>query len=472
MPEIVMPKLSDTMTEGTLVAWRKAVGDQVVAGEVLAEIETDKATMEWEAVDGGTLVQILVPEGGKVNVGEPLAFLQAPGEAAPAPRPSRGKRAAQPAAAAAAAAAPAAPDQAEPATSAPPDKTPKAPAARPATAKPPPKRPVPAPPAAAGPPAPEPAAAEGRLKASPLARKLAAEHGISLTTITGTGPGGRITGDDVLAGGGGGGAPAQPAPTLPRKPAAAPDAISRPPPAVAAVPPAPPAVGDRTIPLTGMRRVIAGRLLASKTQIPHFYITAELDVAELVKLRAGINAAAERAGHPKFTVNDFVLKAAAAAAARVPQANASFADDAIIVYGAVHLAVAVAVDDGLVTPVIRDAQVKSLREISDAVRDLAARARSKRLKPEEYQGGTLTVSNLGAHGVEAFLAIINPPQALIVAVGAITKKPVVNPRDEIVVGQRMTIGLSCDHRVVDGAVGAQYLAALKALLENPALMLL
>jgi pyruvate dehydrogenase E2 component (dihydrolipoamide acetyltransferase) len=220
-----------------------------------------------------------------------------------------------------------------------------------------------------------------------------------------------------------------------------------------------------------MRRVIAERLLASKTTIPHFYLHIEVDAAPLMKLRADLNATSEASG-VKFTVNDFVLKAVVAAAVKVPAVNASFAGDAIVQYGSVNLAVAVAVEEGLVTPVIRDAQKKSLRDISEVVKDLAARARGKKLKPEEYAGGTLTVSNLGSYGIESFSAIINPPQSMILSIGAIVKKPVVGPNDAIVAGQRMSIGLSADHRVVDGAVGAQYLAELRKLLESPALMLL
>jgi pyruvate dehydrogenase E2 component (dihydrolipoamide acetyltransferase) len=229
---------------------------------------------------------------------------------------------------------------------------------------------------------------------------------------------------------------------------------------------------DQRIALSGMRRVIAERLLVSKTQLPHFYLHIEVDAGPLMQLRAELNAANEAAGGPKLTVNDFVLKAVVAAAVRVPAVNASFAGDTIIQYAAVNLAVAVAVEEGLVTPVIRDAQGKSIRQISESVKDLATRARSKKLKPDEYQGGTLTVSNLGSYGIEFFDAIINPPQAMIVSVGAIVKKPVVAANDQIVVGQRMAIGLSADHRVVDGAVGAQYLAELRRLLENPALMLI
>jgi pyruvate dehydrogenase E2 component (dihydrolipoamide acetyltransferase) len=221
-----------------------------------------------------------------------------------------------------------------------------------------------------------------------------------------------------------------------------------------------------------MRRIIAERLLASKTTIPHFYLTIEVDAAPLMSFRATANAASEAAGGPKLTVNDFVLKAVVVAATKVPAVNASFTGDSIIQYGSVHLSVAVSVDDGLLTPVIRDAQKKSLKEISEGVKDLAGRARSKKLLPNEFVGGTITVSNLGAYGIEEFCAIVNPPQAMIIAVGAVVKKPVVGPNDQIVVGQRMRITLSGDHRVVDGAVAATYLGELKKLVENPALMLL
>lgn len=228
---------------------------------------------------------------------------------------------------------------------------------------------------------------------------------------------------------------------------------------------------DRTLELSGMRRTIASRLQASKQQIPHFYLTVVVDAGPLAKLRRQINTAAEAAGSPKVTVNDFVLLAASRAAAEHPAVNASWSNDTIIEYANVHLAVAVAIDDGLITPVIRNADKLSLKEISASVRDLAGRARSKKLKPEEYQGGTLTVSNLGSYGIEQFNAIINPPQALILAVGAIVKQPVVNERDEIVAGQRMAVTLSADHRVIDGAVGAEYMQTFRRLLENPALML-
>lgn len=273
---------------------------------------------------------------------------------------------------------------------------------------------------------------------------------MELSGIAGTGPGGRIVARDVEA--------AQPgAPTTPKS---------------APVAATPAGEGDVRIPLSGMRRVIAERLLTSKTTIPHFYLNIEVDAGPLMKFRAEANAAAEAAGLGKLTVNDFVLKAVIAAAVKVPAVNASFAGDAIIQYANVNLAVAVAVDEGLVTPVIRAAQTKGMREISEAVKDLATRARNKKLKPEEYAGGTITVSNLGSYGIESFSAIINPPQAMILAIGAIVKKPVVSAKGEIVAGQRMAIGLSADHRVVDGAVGAQYLAELRKLIESPTLMLL
>ena len=435
---IEMPKLSDTMTEGTLVKWRKKVGDKVEMGDVLAEIETDKATMEMEAFDDGTLAEVYVQEGGKVAVGQKIALLALPGEkpgevaaggAAPAPAPAaNGKKAA--------AAAPAG------------EKVAAAPAPAPAEEA-----------------APAPAIPGGRVKASPLARKIATARGVDLTRIQGTGPGGRIVQQDVLSAPVGG-ATAPAAAPRPAAPAAAPVA------AAAAIPPIPAGPKDRVIPLTGMRRVIAERLVTSKSTIPHFYLQLEVDAEPLLKLRAEINAASEAAGQGKITVNDLVLKAVAAALVRVPKVNAAWAGDSVIEYAEVNLAVAVAVEDGLVTPVLRNAGAKSLREISDAVKDLAARARNKKLKPEEYQGGTFTLSNLGSYGVESFLAIVNPPQAAILAVGAAVKKPVLNAAGQVVPGQRMSLGLSCDHRVVDGALGAQFLGELKGLIENPTLMLL
>lgn len=432
MPSFIeMPKLSDTMTEGTLIKWCKHKGDKITAGDILAEVETDKATMEMESFDDGVLSEVYVSEGQKVAIGQRIAMLLAPGEKPPA-----------------AGAAPSAPaPKAQPAPSTGSDRPPAAAA------------PVQAPresiaPAASG---------DGvlRVKASPLARKIATEKGIDISRLSGSGPGGRITQRDILGAQAGAG-PAPGRGSAPPPSAAVPTAIAS----------FPPGEGDQRIPLSGMRRAIAERLLASKTQIPHFYLNIEVDAAELMRIRAEVNADAEKAGQAKLTINDFVLKAAILAAARVPKVNASFAGDSVIQYRSINMAVAVSVDDGLVTPVIRDAEKKSLREINEIVKDLATRARTKKLKPEEYQGGTITVSNLGSHGIESFYAIINPPQALILAVGAVVKKPIVNAQGEVVPGQRMAIGLSADHRVVDGAIGAEYLTELRRLIENPALMLI
>jgi pyruvate dehydrogenase E2 component (dihydrolipoamide acetyltransferase) len=411
MPEIQMPKLSDTMTEGTLVSWKKKIGDQVTAGEVLAEIETDKATMEWEATDDGVLREIFVPEGGKANVGERIAFIGDGNETAPEaekPAPAPGKR---------------------------PDKKP----AAETRAK----------PVEAGvPPAPEQPV--GRIKASPLARKIAEEKNVDLTTIKGTGPGARIVEKDVEA---------------------AVSAAGKPSKTKTAAPPISAGESAR-ISLTGMRRIIAERLVESKGPVPHFYLNIEIDADALMRVRAELKSAGDDDDATKITVNDFILKGAVVAALREPKVNAAFDGDAVIHYGDVNLAVAIAIDEGLVTPVIRAAQNKSLREISAAVKDLAHRARNKRMKPEEFQGGTLTVSNLGSYGIDDFLAIINPPQAIILAIGAIVRKPVVNEAGAIVPGYRMSIGMSCDHRVVDGAIGAEYLKALRHVLENPSLLLL
>ena len=421
---IEMPKLADTMTEGTLVKWRKNIGDKVSTGDIVAEVETDKATMEMESFDDGILHEYLVKIGEKVPTGSRIAVLLAKGEKAPAPgsTPANAPASAPANASASAKAAP-------------------APVA--ATSS----------PTAVSASKPTALSAGGRIKSSPLARKIAAERGLSLDALSGSGPGGRIVAKDVLS--------ANPSASAPRAAA----------PAAPAVPVPPPGPNDTVLPLSGMRRVIADRLLASKTQIPHFYLHIEVDAGPLMKMRADLNAGADPASGVKLTVNDFILKAVVAAAVKVPAANAAFNGDSILQFGSVGLSVAVAVDDGLVTPVVREAQTKSLRDISEAVKDLATRARSKKLKPDEYQGGTITVSNLGSYGIDFFDAIINPPQAVIVSVGAIVKKPVVGPNDSIVVGQRVAIGLSADHRVVDGAVAAQYLSELRRLLESPALLL-
>ncbi|MDD5198311.1 MAG: pyruvate dehydrogenase complex dihydrolipoamide acetyltransferase [Terrimicrobiaceae bacterium] len=407
MPFINMPKLSDTMTEGTVARWLKKEGDRIEMGDILAEIETDKATMEMESFDEGVLKEILVKDGGKIGVGQRMALILDEGEVADAPA-----------------------EKSEAKSAAPVKDAPKstAPTTEPTPAAPP---------------------TGSRVKASPLAKKIAAERGVSLDGVAGSGPDGRIVAKDVPESGSAPKSADVPAPIRLEKTGGE----------------------ERRIELSGMRRVIADRLLASKTQIPHFYLSIEVDAAPLMRLRAEVNTANEAGGQPKITVNDFVLLAVARAAQQCPKVNSAWGGDHVVEYGSVNICVAVAVDDGLVTPVIRNAQSLSLREISAAVKDLAKRARNKKLKPEEFSGGTLTVSNLGAYGIEQFYAIVNPPQAAILAVGAIVKKPIVNAKDEIVIGQRMSVSLSGDHRVVDGAVGAEYLAALRKLIENPALML-
>jgi pyruvate dehydrogenase E2 component (dihydrolipoamide acetyltransferase) len=404
MNQITMPKLSDTMLEGTLIKWHKKAGDKISVGDVIADVETDKATMEMEAFDDGTITDILIPEGGVVKVWQPIAHLEGGKKSA-----VKSNHTATPAAS-------------TPAVSAP----------------------------TAGKPKTTTSTDSSRIKASPLAKKIALERGVDLSGVQGTGPGGRIVAADVPAT-----ASAQARSAAPAAPRIE----------------VPFSDSDTKTPLSGMRRTIAERLLASKTQIPHFYLSIEIDAAPLAKLRKDLNAAAEAAGTAKVTVNDFILLAAARAAKQHPKVNAAFAGDSVVEYGSVNLSVAIAVEDGLITPVIRDAQNLSLREISTAVKDLAVRARSKKIKPEEYQGGTLTISNLGAYGIDSFYAIINPPQAAILAVGAIVKKPVVNAQDQIVAGQRMTISLSGDHRVVDGAAGAEFLATIRKSLESPTRLL-
>jgi pyruvate dehydrogenase E2 component (dihydrolipoamide acetyltransferase) len=440
MPQIDMPKLSDTMTEGTLVSWKKKKGDKVSAGDVLAEIETDKATMEWESPEDGTLTEIYVEEGGKVNVGEKIAFIGEEGEEPPKKE-----------------AAPAKKEEAKAEEEK--EKKPQAESEKPAPAEKKEKETAPpqetqekraepeektAPPAAK-----IDKAEEARVKASPVARRVAAELGVDLSSIKGTGPEGRVTETDVRAA-------AKSAPQPATRSTSAPAAKA--------------GEGAR-IQLSGMRKIIAQRLAESLGPVPHFYLNIDIDAGPLMAAREELKSAGEDADAAKITVNDFVLKAAVQAAVKVPRVNASFDGDALVQYADVDLAVAVAIEDGLVTPVIRAAQNKSLRDISESMKDLAHRARNKRMKPEEFQGGSFTVSNLGGMGIDSFSAVINPPQGFILAVGKITKAPVVDNCDQIVVGHRMTLTMSCDHRVIDGALGAEYLKELRHLLENPALML-
>ena len=436
---IEMPKLSDTMTEGTLIKWHKQVGDTVEIGDILAEVETDKATMEMEAFDDGIITEILIKEGEKAEIGSVLAILGSEFGEAPA----------------------AAPQAAQPAPAAVPTQAP-SPAAT-----------APAPAAAAS------VSVNGeRVKSSPLARKVAADLGVNLSGVTGTGPGGRIVKNDVES------ASASPAKTAatPSNEAAAAAALAASIKAKSAAPapataPAPQAItpvakeGDEIVQLSSMRKIIASRLLTSKTTIPHFYLHVDVDAAPLMALRKQVNDQAEKTHGNKYSVNDFILKAVINAAQVVPAVNASFAGEHIVKFKHVGLSVAIAVEDGLVTPVIKQAETKSLLAISRAVKDFAARAKDKKLKPDEFDGGTITVSNLGAWGIESFDAIVNPPQAAILSVGAAIEKPVVK-NGQIVPGLRMNLGLSCDHRVVDGAVAAQFLSEIKKLLEQPALMLL
>ena len=456
---IEMPKLSDTMTEGTLVKWNKQVGDTIEIGDVIAEVETDKATMEMEAFDEGTLSEILVQEGQKAAVGSALGVLLEDGEEAPAPGSTP--------------AALSAPD-AQPFAETPQASQPGAVAAQAA----------PAPVVAVAPVSFE---AGDRVKASPLAKKIADSKGVNIAVIQGSGPGGRIVKADVeAAAAGGASAPSRLAnaasalaasakaqvvqATPSAAPAPAPVQPARVQPA-AAVPINPVvAADDQTIQLSSMRSIIADRLLTSKTTIPHFYLHVECDTAPLMTLRKQVNAQAEQTHGNKYSINDFVLKSVINAAQAVPEINASFNGDSIVQFAKVGVSIAVAVDDGLVTPVIKDAASKSMLQISQEVKDLAVRARDKKLLPNEFDGGTVTVSNLGAWGIESFDAIINPPQAAILSVGAIIEKPVVKD-GQIVPGMRMNVGLSCDHRVVDGAVGAKFLNEVKKLIENPALML-
>jgi len=441
MPEIQMPKLSDTMTEGTLVAWKKKKGDHVSAGEVLAEIETDKATMEWESPEDGTLTEIYVQEGGKVNVGDRIAFIGREGEGAPKQEaPAKKEEKPKPA------------EQKEKQPQAETEKPAPAEAKDKETAPPQQKRTVEAgTPSVAKAEKPE----EARVKASPVARRIAAELGVDLSSVKGTGPEGRVTETDVRAA-------AKSVAVLADRGGA--KAESKPAPAIKA--------GESArIQLSGMRKIIAQRLVESLGPVPHFYLTIDINAGPLMEAREELKSAGEGAAAAKITVNDFVLKGAVQAAIKVPRVNASFDGEAIVQYADVDLGIAVSIEDGLLTPVIRAAQNKSLREISEIAKDLAHRARNKRMKPEEFQGGTFTVSNLGGMGIDSFSAVINPPQGFILAVGKITKVPVIDGCDQIVVGHRMSLTMSCDHRVIDGALGAEYLKELRHLLENPALLL-
>jgi pyruvate dehydrogenase E2 component (dihydrolipoamide acetyltransferase) len=423
---ILMPALSPTMTEGTLARWLKKEGETVKAGDVIAEIETDKATMEVEAVDEGVLGKILVADGtAGVKVNEPIAVLVEAGEAVPS------------------AAAP-------------------APAPKPAAA------PEPAKAAAPAPVANGHAHGDERIFASPLARRMAEQAGIPLASLKGSGPNGRIVKADVEAARGG----AAPAPVVAPAPAPAPVAaapVAKPAPAPAAPITAP----HRLVPNSGMRKVIARRLTEAKQTIPHFYVSMDIELDALLKLRGELNSksAKDGPGAYRLSVNDFIIKAAALTLRRIPTVNASFTEDNVILYDDVDISVAVSIPDGLITPIIRRADQKGLAAISSEMKDLAARAREGKLKLEEFQGGGFSISNMGMYGVSEFAAVINPPQAGILAVAAGQQRPVV--RDgALAIATVMTCTLSVDHRVVDGALGAEWLAAFKKIVEEPLSLML
>ena len=431
--EILMPALSPTMEEGTLAKWLVSEGDAVSSGDLLAEIETDKAMMEFEAADDGVVGRILVPEGSaNVAVNTPIAILLAEGESAEDAAPT----------------------------------VVEAPAPVPAPASAENAAPVPGEDQPAPPPAPATTAVGERIFASPLARRIAADKGLDLGRIRGTGPHGRIIKADVE-----GAAEAPP-------PVAAAPATAAPPPALSA-PAAPSAEAvmrlyqgrDYTeLPLDGMRRTIAARLTEAKQTIPHFYLRRDIRLDALLELRARLN---ERlaARSVKLSVNDFIIKACALALQTVPEANAVWAGDRILQLAPSDVAVAVAVDGGLFTPVIRDAETKSLSMLSAEMKDMAKRARGRALAPHEYQGGSFAISNLGMFGIEGFDAVINPPHGAILAVGAGVRKPVVGADGALSVATMMSCTLSADHRVIDGALGAQLLQAIVGNLENPLLML-
>jgi len=435
---ILMPALSPTMTEGNLARWLKKEGDPVKPGDVIAEIETDKATMEVEAVEEGKIGKLLVPEGAQgVKVNDVIAVLLEEGESTGDIK------------AAAAATAP---------------KTPSAPAPAKAEAAPP-KADAPKQPAApASAPAPTPAAASGtRIFASPLAKRLAQQHGLDLSRIVGSGPHGRVVKSDIDKAAAGGGAKAAPAPAAAKGLPSAPSV------------PGTPAFGEPEFDLTPhsmMRKTIARRLQESKQFVPHFYLTIDCEIDRLLKVREEINAGAPKEGKGAFklSVNDFIIKASAIALKQVPAANASWSDEGVKMYKTADISVAVAIPNGLITPIIRRAEDRRLSEISSEMKSLAARAKDGKLKPEEYTGGSFSLSNLGMFGIKDFAAIINPPQGCILAVGAGDQRAVVK-NGQLAVATVMSCTLSVDHRVVDGAIGAEFLSAFKKLIENPLSML-
>src|SRR5215213_1464362 len=443
--ELKMPALSPTMEEGTLAKWLVKEGDKVASGDILAEIETDKATMEFEAVDEGTVAKILVPEGSEgVKVGAPIAILAGEGEDASAAASAAPKADTAPPAAPKAAPAPK------------PDETPKA--------GPPPRVAVETPPAPPQPAAPPAARDQGeRIKASPLARRLAQAQNIDLSSLQGSGPGGRIVRADVDAAAGR--APAQ-------APAAAPVAAQAAPAlGTHLVTPGPieQAIPHEAVKLSNVRKTIARRLTESKQQVPHIYLTVDINLDALLKLRGELNKGLDPRGI-KLSVNDLMIKALAMALIEVPECNVAFAGETLFKYSRADISVAVSIPGGLITPIVADAGGKSVSAISTEMKDFAARAKDGKLQPHEYQGGTASISNMGMYGIKAFDAVINPPQAMIMAIGAGEKRPyVIN--DSLQIATVMSATGSFDHRAIDGADGARLMQAFKRLVENPLAML-
>ncbi len=422
--EVLMPALSPTMTEGNLANWLKKEGDEINAGDVIAEIETDKATMEVEAVDEGILGKILVAAGTEgVAVNSPIALILEDGEDKKALANYKPKAGAV--------------KKEEKVEKAPADNAAKEVVAQ-ATSFVQESKPAPANNSAAD---------DGRIKASPLAKRLAKENSVSLDNIGfGSGPRGRIVKEDVLGFVNSGGGIGQ----VRRNPQE-----------------------FRTVKNDNIRKVIAKRLLESKQQVPHFYLNADLRIDNLLDLRAAVNNEAGKAegrAEYKISVNDLVIKACAMALKKVPEANSSWSDDAIMLYNNVDVSVAVAIDGGLITPIVKNADQKSIIAISNEMKSLAQKAKENKLQPEEFQGGGFSISNLGMYGVDSFNAIVNPPQSCILAVGAGKKKPVIGDSGQIEAATVMSVTLSCDHRSVDGAVGALFLSALRKYVENPVLM--
>lgn len=446
MAEVVdMIALSPTMEEGTLAEWRKQEGDTVEEGEVIADVETDKATMEMESWYDGIVLKLLADANSSVAVGDPIAIVGEEGEdiddlladleggggAAAKAEPEETAAEAEPEATETEAPGPEpAPEAAEPAE------------AEPETAE-----------------APAPEDQEGRLRASPLARRIAADKGIDLARIDGSGPSGRIIKRDVEE------AAERPEPAEPAAPAA-----EQPEPAAAETPAQPAEIPGEEVPLSQMRKTIADRLQSSWQSAPHFMLTVDIDMADTMARRKEINAALEDSGRGgKISVNDFIVKACAEGLREYPKMNVAYQGDHVMQYDEVHIGVAVAVEDGLVTPTIRDADQKSLSAISRESGELAEKARNKNLEPGDYGGSTFSVSNLGMYGIDHFTAVLNPPEAGILACGAVKEVPVAED-SELTVGTRMKVTLSCDHRAVDGAMGAEFLDKVKNLLENPVLL--